>query len=142
MESLEVIKHKDKIVRNYLIGRNWDKNKEFLLIQQIIKGKKIKNYLNKFHYIYDYEWEVVYGHNNFGKGDLVLTDGKENFLIIECKYIDLSDTGSTARAKRRKKRRHLEEQILKYISAFKRKHPEAKIVIGLGVTNERTIIFQ
>ena len=141
MESLEVIKHKDKIIRNYILGRNWDKNNEFLIAQQIIKGKKIKNYLKKFPYVYDYEWEVVHGHNNYGKGDLVFTDGKGNFLIVECKYIDLSDTGSTARTKRRKKRRYIEEQITRYIDAFKRKNRETKKVSGLGVTNEEVLKF-
>ena len=83
---MDLNKHRDKIIRNYINGKIWDKNEEFLLVQQIIKRRKIKNYLKIYPYIYDYEWEVVHGHNNHGKGDLVFTDSRGNFLIVECKY--------------------------------------------------------
>ena len=140
MVSLEEIERRDKIIHDYITGRTWDKNPEFLLIRQIVKGDIIENYIDKYSYIYDYEWEVIDGFTNYGKGDLVLTDAQDNFLIIECKYINLDETGKTARTKRRKNRRHIEMQTPKYITAFKWKTPEAKTVIGLGVTNEG--IFQ
>ena len=141
MVSLEEIKKRDKTIHDYIIGRTWDKNPEFLLIRKIVKEEIIQNYLENFPYIYDYEWEVIDGFTNYGKGDLVFTDSHGNFLIIECKYVNLNETGRTARTKRRKNRRHIEKQTPKYVAAFKWKTPEAKTVIGLGVTNEKTIQF-
>lgn len=142
MIEIEEIKYRDSIIRPYILGRNWDSNEEFLLVQKVVKGERIGNYLKDYPFIYDYEWEVLPGLTNYGKGDLVFTDGKGNFLIVECKFIDLNDSGSTARTKRRKKRRHVEEQTPKYMMEFKSKHPNVKKVIGLGVTNEKIIPFK
>ena len=141
MVSLEEIRHRNKIIREYITGRTWDKNSEFLLIQKIINGDIVQNYIEKYSYIFDYEWEVIDGYTNHGKGDLVFTDAQGNFLIIECKYINLNETGKTARTKRRNNRRHIEKQVPKYINAFKWKTPDAKNVIGIGVTNEEIILI-
>ena len=113
MVRLEEIKNRNKTIRDYITGRTWDKNSEFLLIRQIVNGEIIQNYLENYPYIYDYEWEVIDGYTNYGKGDMVFTDAHGNFLIIECKFINLNDTGKTARTKRRKNRRHIEKQTPK-----------------------------
>ena len=131
----EILK-RDNIIRSYILERTWDKNDEFLLIQRIINGDIKDELLSKYSYVYDYEWEVFDGASNLGKGDLVFTDGKSNFLVVECKYIDLDDQGSTARTRRTKKRKDIKEQPKKYISSFKKKHPEAASVMGLGISNE------
>ena len=142
MSNLEEIKRRHWIIHDYIIGRTWDKNPEFLLIKQIVSGEIIQEYTEKYPYNYDYEWEVYDGYSNLGKGDLVLTDAHGNFLIIECKYINLNATGQTARSKRRKSRRDVKKQTKDYIKAFKIKNFEAKNVIGLAVTNEKIIFFQ
>ena len=33
-------------------------------------------------YVWDYEWEVEPGNSKFGKGDLVLTDGNNDFMVL------------------------------------------------------------
>ena len=131
----EIIR-RDKLIRLYILGRTWDKNDEFLLIQRIINGDIKNELLSKYSYVYDYEWEVFDGASNLGKGDLVFTNDKRDFLIVECKYIDIDDVGSTARRRRTMKRKKIKEQTEKYIYSFKNKHPEVESVKGLGITNE------
>lgn len=71
--------------------------------------------LTKYTYIFDYEWEVheyVKGRKTtIGKGDLVFTDGGDNYLIVELKYLDLYEPGKTARTNRTNKRnKNLKQQ--------------------------------
>lgn len=113
-----------------------------MLIQEIVKGELAGNYLKDYPFLYDYEWEVLMGKTDYGKGDLVFTDGLGNFLITECKFIDLNDSGKTARTRRRKKRRYVEKQTPKYMMEFESRHPNVKNIIGLGVTNEKIIYFK
>ena len=80
------IKHRDETIRSYILSRNWDENPEFLIVQDVIQDlPKKKPQLKKFKFVFDYEWEVEPGLSNKGKGDLIFTDGKKNFLIVECK---------------------------------------------------------
>ena len=130
------ILRRDNIIRSYILGRTWDKNDEFLLIQRIINGDKKDELLSKYPYVYDYEWEVSDGASNLGKGDLVFTDSKRNFLVVECKYIDIYDQGRTARTRRTMKRKKIKEQTQNYVLYFKNKHSEAKSVKGLGISSE------
>jgi len=89
-----------------------------------------------YQWIYDYEWEVVPGHPNQGKGDLVMTDGLGSFLVIEVKNINLLRSGRTARTKRSKSRREVGEQIKSYAIAWRNQHTKARIVLGATYTNE------
>ncbi len=133
------ILRRDNIIRSYILGRTWDKNDEFLLIQRIINGDKKDELLSKYLYVYDYEWEVFDGASYLGKGDLVFTDGKRNFLVVECKYIDIYDQGRTARTRRTMKRKKIKEQTQNYVLYFNNKHSEAKSVKGLGISSEEFI---
>ena len=31
------IRHRDKLIRSYVLSRNWDKNPEFLLVKQVVQ---------------------------------------------------------------------------------------------------------
>lgn len=120
MIDKEELLHRDKTIRNYINARNWDKNPEFLLVKDLInelgnRRPDLKDYI----YIYDYEWEVIQGEAHKGKGDLIFTDGNNNFLIIECKNKDSHE---------------VRRQVLKYINIFRKKNPQTNKVIGLAVT--------
>lgn len=130
IENIDLdILYRHKVLRTYILGKIWDENGEFILLQKLIKGSIKNDIIAKYPYVYDYEWEVVSSSSQYGKGDLILTDGKDNFKIIECKYI-----GHGNRANRRKKRRDLENQVEKYVDVFKEIHKEAKNVTGVGFT--------
>jgi len=117
------IKHRDKTIRSYIISRNWDKNPEFLLVREVIQNLiTSKPKLSDFRYAYDYEWEVETGLSNKGKGDLVFTDGKNNFLIVECKN---------------KNSQEVRKQTIDYMKKFEEIQKDAKVVRGMAVTPER-----
>lgn len=117
------IKHRDKTIRCYIISRNWDKNPEFLLVREVVQNLKTRRpELSEFKYIYDYEWEVEPGLSDKGKGDLIFTDGNNNFLVVECKN---------------KHSQEVRQQTLKYMKLLKRIYENAKSIKGLAVTPER-----
>ncbi|MEJ2251710.1 MAG: hypothetical protein P8Y70_18055 [Candidatus Lokiarchaeota archaeon] len=78
--------------------------------------------LNKYKFVYDYEWEVIPGRTNEGIGDLVFTDGKSNFLIVECKNQDVDE---------------LRRQVLYYIKKFREIHSDAIEIEELAVHPNR-----
>ncbi len=74
-----------------------------------------------FKFVFDYEWEVEPGLSNKGKGDLIFTDGNNNFLIVECK---------------KKKAQDVRQQTLKYMKLFKVIQKDAKLIKGMAVTKK------
>ena len=114
--------HRDNTIRNYIINRTWDKNPEFLIVQDVIRnlGEKIPQFRN-YKYAYDYEWEVVQGRTNEGKGDLVFTDGLGKFLIVECK---------------KKDPQKLRKQAIDYMKTFKEIHPDLKSIAGIAAKSD------
>ncbi len=86
-------------------------------------------------YLYEYEWEVVPNRPQKGKGDLVFTDGKQSFLIVECKYIN-QNSGKTARIVRRNKRRKVERQAISYALKYAQRNPAAILIGYVHITNE------
>ena len=107
-------------------------SREHILQQQIIHdvNKRLPYTL-----LCKQEWEVVPGHSQFGKGDLVFKQpGLENYLVIETKYIR-TDSGKAARTARRRSRKKVNEQALRYGAAFKQLNPQARVEVAT-FTNE------
>lgn len=154
MANINNIKLEDKRLRDFIlsIDKNiaWRLNGDFTLVQSIIKQQtkllgsieipqnRNMKALVKYRYIFDYEWDIVQGMSQYGVGDLVFTDGNENYLVMEIKQLSYR-SGRNQCVARRKARRKVEEQTIKYTNAFRRKHPEAKSIIGIAVaSNEWT----
>ncbi len=117
------IKHRDKTIRSYILSKNWDKNPEFLIVKEVVQDlAKKKPEFSKFKFVFDYEWEVEPGLSNKGKGDLIFTDGKNNFLIVECKN---------------KNAQEVRQQTLKYMKLFKGIQNDVKLIKGIAVTKRR-----
>lgn len=116
------IKHRDKTLRSYIKSRNWDKNPEFLIVRDVVQNLKTrKPELSNFKYVYDYEWECVPGFSNKGKGDLVFTDGKNRFLIVECKN---------------KNTQEVRKQTINYMQKFEEIQKDAQIIRGMAVSKD------
>ena len=85
-----------------------------------------------FDYLYAYEYSYA-GHY----GDMVLTDNKGNFLVIECKFLNFSSKGE----KNRRKKRKLEQQVHGYTRLFHnfatKCLPDWKSITGLGFVNSQ-----
>ncbi len=121
-------------------------NGDFSLVQSIIKDQTVllenrfppkglrEKVLTKYRYIYAHEWDVVPGMSQYGVGDLVLTDGYDNYLVMEVKQLS-PFSGRNQSTKRRRARRQVEKQAIKYSIAFRKKHAEAKSIIGVSVAD-------
>lgn len=130
-----VAAERDRVLRAYIGGRDWDANPEFRLIRALVKdGDPL---LEGFPFLFDYEWEVEPGRSNGGRGDLIFTDGDGAFAIVEVKYIDTDRSGSTARAKRTGSRKLVLEQAVRYAAEFRRTAAgTGALVVAFTFTNE------
>lgn len=132
-EVLAVVRERDRQLRLGILQMATEPDTEEDLVLHIIL---LRVFANSFPYVHLHEWEVVPGRSQFGKGDLVFTDGKDSYLIVECKYIN-HDSGKTARARRRNKRRKVEYQAKMYAENFLRhRQPGAKSISFVPITNE------
>ena len=60
-----------------------------------------------FPYVWAFEWEVEPGYSQCGKSDLVLTDGKNDFVVLEAKWRSW-ETGKT----HHKRRQHHRKKVV------------------------------
>ena len=97
---------------------------ETVLMAFIVKHQNEFSELVNYPYLLEFEYDVIPGRTDIGRGDLIFTDGVNNYLILETKFLTES-TGDTARTARRKQRRRVEEQAPKYCHYFKIKYPKA-----------------
>jgi len=110
---------------------------ETRLIQSLLNRRFINKLL-----VDRYEWCVMDNYTNMGVGDLVLTNGRGVYLVVEVKFIDLTSTGETARARRNVKRKLVKEQANKYAEKFRELNTaEALIIIPAIYTNEHWLVF-
>lgn len=100
--DIEEAQRRDRIWRNFFAGVDWDRGEEFALTRQLVLDEN--NALAPWPYLVDWEWEVVPGASNLGRGDLLFTDGEREYAVVEVKYIDKDSSGPTARTRRKTKR--------------------------------------
>jgi Holliday junction resolvase-like predicted endonuclease len=117
--------HRDRVMRAYFEGRDWDQNPEFQLKRQLVLEGASE--LSAFPYLLDDEWEVVPGATEGGRGDLLFGDGQGGYAVVEVKYMNPLGGGRTARTARNKKRKKVEEQARTYAEAVRRQHPGAEV---------------
>lgn len=80
------------------------------------------------------EYLVIDNYSQFGVGDLIFK--KDNKIgVVECKYINLNESGKNQSTKRTKARKKVKEQTIYYSTCAKLKHRDC-IVIGATYTNE------
>ncbi len=133
--ELEETRRRDAILRGYFSGRDWDAVGEYGLKRTLV----LQRLLGAYPYVIDDEWEVVPGHTNHGRGDLVFTDGEGRFAVVEVKYIDLESIhrhGPTKRTSNRKKRRKVEDQAREYAAQLIPRLPAGAEVTAFIFTNE------
>jgi hypothetical protein len=124
---------RDKVLRQFIMERFWDKSPEFLLIQELVReGHEL---LEGYPFLVEYEWEVEQGSSQYGRGDLLFTDGEGSFAVVEAKWIDLDSTGPTASNRRTKKRKQVRDQAWRYARGVERLYRSDKVV-GYAHTNE------
>lgn len=140
------VTRRDRLHRDYLLGCDWDKGPEHHLVRNfILQQQRNKPWLLpggrslNFPYIWDYEWEVEPGASHKGKGDLLLTDGVNDFLVMEFKWLTV-DQGGSARRKRNKARTEVATQAVKYAAAVRRMFPSCGVTASIKTNEENTIL--
>ncbi|MAA79333.1 MAG: hypothetical protein CL916_08735 [Deltaproteobacteria bacterium] len=111
--------------------------KDHILFDNIRSERDLKIYLISnssellpdYTYVVDDEWFVIDGKSQYGKGDLLFTDGTGHFAVVEIKYLT-PYSGATARKKRNKGKNKVEEQVYKYVYEYRNKHPEIVTIEG------------
>jgi hypothetical protein len=132
---------RDRVLRAYFAGRDWDGAGEFRLKREFVE--RSRQLLPELPYVVDDEWEVSPGHAQAGKGDLVITDGRGIFAVVEVKLIQGGVFGGSSRNRRgtqRKKRRKVEQQAVIYADVLRRRLPGAALVRAFIWTNEGGLV--
>lgn len=133
MEPTEFEK-RDTVMRAFFAGKDWDNNDEFKLKRSFVLRSRT---LLPFHpFLIDDEWDVVPGRTNEGRGDLVFTDNRGSFAVVEVKFINNDRSGRTARSKRTDARGKVREQASRYASLLAAITPNHREVIAYAYTNE------
>lgn len=127
--------HRDRILRSYFLGKDWDENPEFRLKRELVL--KAPDELARFPFLVDDEWEVSPGKTDKGRGDLLFTDGAGGFAVVEVKFIDNDRTGKTARTKRNDSRSKVVEQARRYAAELRDRLTEVVAATPFVYTNER-----
>jgi len=130
--KLQEYKETDQRLRKKILTREYTPETEAEITFNITMCNIFKH---TYPYLYKHEWEVVEGRSQHGRGDLVFTNGKNSYLIVECKYIN-QNGGKTARSARRQKRRKAELQAWRYAEIFAQLTPQALQVGYVHITNE------
>lgn len=113
------IERRNLVLRAYFSERDWDHNSEYSLKRRLVRDSQ--ELLPKYKYVVEDEWEVVPNRPQYGRGDLVFTDGDGRFAVVEVKWLDLirsTRKGSTQRNSNNKKRRKVEKQALEYAGCY------------------------
>ncbi|MFT4623632.1 MAG: hypothetical protein ACI8PZ_002288 [Myxococcota bacterium] len=134
MERAEA-ERRDRVMRVYFDGKDWDRNDEFALKRDLVR--RSHDLLPHHPFLVEDEWDVVSGHTNHGRGDLVFTDGEGRFAVVEVKYINLTSSGATARRRRTKCRRQVHQQAQAYAAVIRDRHDAVGPVLAFAYTNER-----
>lgn len=132
--TLEEAQRRDRILRAYFDGKDWDDNDEYKLKREFVLNSRAE--MPDFPFVVDDEWEVVPGKTNGGRGDLVFTDGRGAWAVVEVKFIDNGRTGATARTKRKNSRNKVVDQAITYAEALRGRLPSDATVQAYIVTNE------
>ena len=126
--------HRDRVLRSYFAGNDWDRGDEFLLIRDLVV--RSSELLPDYPYVIEHEWDVVAGKTNEGRGDLVFSDGGCRYAVVEVKHIDLQSSGDTAKTKRTKSRKKVKEQAVFYADRMAMRLESESTVAAYSFTNE------
>lgn len=109
-------------------------NNETLFLAFCLENQEEIESIKDYPLVTDYEYDVEPGKTNSGRGDLILTDGENNYLIVEVKFLS-ENSGKTARTRRKTQKNKVYEQALNYKEKFQKKFPKAKVDC-ITLTNE------
>jgi hypothetical protein len=128
------LERRDRVLRAYFEGRDWDKNNEYALKRRLVLNSQ--SLLPGYPLLFDDEWEVEPNRNQKGRGDLLFTDGEGRYAVVEVKWLDVNNTGKTTRNNRTKKRQKVRDQAANYVDALAQCLETFTQIEGYRLTNE------
>lgn len=124
----------DKSLRRMIVEQgNRPCSYEKLLLAFCISNQSDIPSIANFPYIMEYEYLIEPERPDKGKGDLLLSDGNNNLLVVEAKYLPYGN--KTDSSKRCKARRIVKEQAQRYKALVQQKYPNSK-VDSITLTND------
>ena len=123
----------DAELRRVFLDSDCPPDCEFGLKRELVLQSR--DLLPSFPYLVMHEWEVWPGASQFGKGDLVFTDGLGRYAAVEVKFLPLR-SGPTARKKRNKSRNKVRDQALRYASVVAGRQQSRGPVLAFIYTND------
>ncbi len=124
----------DRELREMFAARECEPDFEYGLKRELVL--RSHSLLPNYPFVVMHEWEVEEGRSQYGQGDLVFTDGRGQFAVVEVKYLP-EHSGRTARTKRTKARKEVRAQARWYASIIAgRKHGHGA-VLAFIYTNDR-----
>jgi len=128
------IEHRDRVLRAYFEGRDWDGNNEYALKRKLVMNSP--ELLPDYPFVIDDEWEAEPNRGEQGKGDLIFTNGEGRFAVVEVKWIDLVRTGKQVRTRRNEKRQNVTAQAERYRNVLAKKLGSDFLVEGYYFTSD------
>lgn len=116
--DLHEAERRDLVLRAYFRGRDWDQGIEAKLTREVVLASH--ELLPGHPFLVDCEWEEVPGRTQDGRGDLLFTDGRGRFAVVEVKSIHGSGNNTNRRTK-------VEEQATRYARAVQVRFPGAEV---------------
>ena len=142
--KIKDMKQRDDRLRSKILNNTSNHSHEFRLVQEIIKKQKTVcgGRLKRYPYIFNYEYCMIPGQSNTGKGDLIFTDKRDNYMVMEVKYLDFYQSGKTAKNRRTKHRKKVKTQTKKYMKELSSFYPGAKSIKGIAYTNQSYKVYE
>eukprot|EP01028_Stygiella_incarcerata_P006535 TRINITY_DN2668_c1_g3_i1.p1 TRINITY_DN2668_c1_g3~~TRINITY_DN2668_c1_g3_i1.p1 ORF type:complete len:672 (+),score=181.94 TRINITY_DN2668_c1_g3_i1:362-2377(+) len=129
--------HKKCTLRQYSSLSIWnDFHMKALVLSVFLDDHR--EWINRnFPFLVRFDYEVVPGFSQYGRGDAVFADPlRKRLLVLQAQYLDYDSSGSTSKNRRTKKRQKVKEQALEYAEKMWQKwHPSGGLFCT-AVTNE------
>ncbi|CAG8490738.1 5103_t:CDS:1 [Diversispora eburnea] len=113
---------------------NFQQRMEWTLQNAILED--INNFIPGFNYLYKYGWMPSLNRQSDGKNDLILTNGKGIFAIVETKRVDKHNKDL-----KKYRKYHVIAQAIRYKRAFIEQNlnnPDIIAVVAVGITEEHS----
>ena len=143
---------RDAVIRRFILGQSgsqsWIANPENCIMRRLLMRptdipEPWESYSSKYPYVFDFEWSIMIN-GSLHYGDLLFTDGANNFLCVETKSVEPTAFAATPQnkqtlhTKRHKSKKSALDQTAKYVRALHDSAPYVTCTEGVVVT-ERTV---
>lgn len=133
--KIDAVKKIDKKLREIILEKcNLPCSNEHLLLSFCILNQESISPLNKYPFIYAFEYEIKMDNKIVGKGDLLLANMNFDLLVVEVKHLTKA-RGHENRVKRTNARNKVYEQTIRYRDFIQAMYPNSNVE-NFALTND------